>query len=142
MEISEEIFKRTIPIQIRFNDIDSIGHINNNIYYSYYDLGKIAYLDQLKAESVSWTDGQIVLARTESDFFFPVFYKEKIAVDTKIIYLGNKSGIFLQQIRNTDTNQIKSRCKSVFVTFNAKTNSSIEVPDDWRRVISAFEGLV
>lgn len=141
MEITEETFKRSLPIQIRFNDIDAVGHINNNIYYSYYDLGKINYLACIQEENVSWIESQIVIARTETDFYLPVFYKENIAVETKVTHLGNKSGTFLQQIRNTDTNQIKSRCKSVFVTFNIKKNRSEEIPQIWKTAISEFESL-
>jgi acyl-CoA thioesterase FadM len=28
----EPVFKRRIPIQLRFNDVDGFGHINNNAY--------------------------------------------------------------------------------------------------------------
>lgn len=34
------------PIQIRFNDIDQLGHATNSVYQQYFDLGKMAYLDQ------------------------------------------------------------------------------------------------
>lgn len=141
MEIPYESFKSSLPIQIRFGDIDALGHINNNVYYSYFDLGKTHYFEKLKAESVSWIEGMIVLARTETDFILPVFYKESIAVDTKIIKLGEKSGVFLQQIRNADNDDIKCRCKSVFVAFNPKTASSMEIPSIWRKAISEYEGI-
>lgn len=141
MELTYESFKSTLPIQIRFGDIDALGHINNNIYYSYFDLGKAQYFENLKADNVSWIEGMIVLARTETDFILPVFYRESIAVDTKIIKLGEKSGVFLQQIRNADNDDIKCRCKSVFVAFDPKTASSMEIPAVWRKGISKFEGM-
>ena len=141
MEITQEKFRKALPIQIRFSDIDSLGHINNNVYCSYYDLGKTDYFESLKAENVSWTEGLIVLARMETDFFLPVFYRDNVVVDTKIIHLGNKSGTFLQQIRKVDTGEIMSRSKSVFVAFNAKTGQSMEIPPEWRKAISEFEEL-
>ena len=141
MEIKEEIFKNSLPIQIRFSDIDAIGHINNNIYFSYFDLGKASYFEDLKSSYVSWTDGIIVVAHLEVDFLVPVFYKETIAVDSKIIKVGNKSAVFLQQIRNTLTNEVKCRCTSVVVAFNPKTNKGMAIPDIWRRGMSEFEGV-
>ncbi|MCF0212479.1 MAG: acyl-CoA thioesterase, partial [Bacteroidales bacterium] len=33
----------SIPIQIRFNDIDQMGHVNNTIIMEYFDLGKSRY---------------------------------------------------------------------------------------------------
>jgi len=139
MEIKPETFKTTLPIQIRFNDIDAMGHINNNVYFSYFDLGKTHYFDKIKPSEVSWTDGLIVVAHIEVDFLSPIYYKEKISVDTKIMKLGDKSGEFLQQIRNVKNGDIKCRCKSVFVTYNAQTQSSMLIPDDWRKVIAEYE---
>lgn len=141
MEIKPETFKATLPIQIRFNDIDAMGHINNNIYFSYFDLGKTTYFDNIRPTAVSWTDGLIVVAHIEVDFLSPIYYKESIVVDTKIIRLGEKSGTVLQQIRNIKNGEVKCRCTSVFVTYDALTQSSIPIPDDWREAISKYEGF-
>ncbi|MBB4037388.1 acyl-CoA thioester hydrolase [Dysgonomonas hofstadii] len=141
MEIKPETFNTTLPVQIRFNDIDAMGHINNNIYFSYFDLGKTDYFDRIRPTSISWTDGLIVVAHIEVDFLSPIFYKEKIVVDSKIIKLGDKSGVFLQQIRNVKNGDIKCRCQSVFVTYNAHTQASMPIPDDWREAISKYEKL-
>lgn len=140
-EIKPEVFKASLPIQIRFNDIDPQGHINNNVYFSYFDLGKTSYFDEIKPTTMSWTEGLIVVAHIEVDFYSPIFYKEKIVVDSKIIKLGDKSGVFLQQLRNVKTNEVKCRCQSVFVTYNAQTQSSMSIPPVWHEAISAYEGV-
>ena len=31
-------FRHTLPLQIRFNDVDTLGHVNNTVYFSFYDL--------------------------------------------------------------------------------------------------------
>lgn len=140
-EIKPETFKTSLPIQIRFGDIDAMGHINNNIYFSYFDLGKTAYFDLIRPMAVSWTEGLIVVAHIEVDFLSPIYYKEKIVVETKIKKLGEKSGVFLQQLRSVKNNEIKSRCESVFVAYNANTQSSMLIPDEWREVISTYEEM-
>lgn len=139
MEITEETFKTTLPIQIRFNDIDALGHINNNIYFSYFDLGKTDYFEKIKRSLVDWTEGIVVIANINADFLSPIYYKEKIEVDTKVTKLGEKSGVLLQQIRSVKTNEIKCRCQTVFVTYNPDTQSSMVIPDVWRNAISQFE---
>jgi len=141
MEIKPEIFKATLPIQIRFNDIDAMGHINNNIYFSYFDLGKTTYFEDIRPTAISWTEGLIVVAHIEVDFFSPIYYKEKIAVDSKVVKLGEKSGTFLQQIRNVKNGEIKCRCKSIFVTYDALTQASIPIPENWRDAISKYEEI-
>ncbi|MDU1903330.1 MAG: thioesterase family protein [Dysgonomonas sp.] len=140
-EVKEMVFRSSIPIQIRFNDIDALGHINNNVYLSYFDLGKITYFENLKTSYVSWTDGIVVVARIEIDFLAPIFYKENIVVESKITKIGNKSAVFTQQIRNTLTNEVKCKCQSVIVTYNPKTMNSMPIPEIWRDGISDFEGI-
>lgn len=141
-EIKPETFKETLPIQIRFSDIDALGHINNNVYFSYFDLGKTTYFETIKGKSdISWTDGLIVVAHIEVDFLSPVYYRENIVVDSKVTKLGDKSGVFLQQIRNVKNGEVKCRCKSVFVTYDAHTQASMPIPDTWRKIISEHEGL-
>jgi len=139
VEVKEEVFRSSLPIQIRFSDIDALGHINNNIYLTYFDLGKTTYFENLKASYVSWTDGMIVVARIEMDFIAPVFYKENIVVESKITKIGNKSAVFLQQIRNTLTDEIKCRCNTVIVAYNPKTMSAMPIPEIWKNAMSEFE---
>lgn len=139
---TEEKFRHILPIQIRFNDVDAIGHINNNIYFSYFDLGKIEYFESLRASYVSWIDGIIVIAHVEVDFISPVFYKETIAVDTKIIKVGNKSLTFIQQIRNTLTNEVKCKCTSIVVAYNPKNHSAMAVPQIWKDAIAEYDNIV
>ena len=31
-------FKHTLPVQLRFSDVDQFGHVNNSVYFSLYDL--------------------------------------------------------------------------------------------------------
>lgn len=134
-------YKVSLPIQIRFSDIDSLGHINNNIYLSFFDLGKADYYDKMRGSSVSWTEGAIVIAHLEMDYLSPIFYKEQIIVQSKIVRVGDKSGEFIQQLVNTKTNQVKCVCKSVFVYIDAQTQKPASIPYVWREAISKFEGL-
>lgn len=137
----QEEFNSLVPIQIRFSDIDALGHINNNVYFSYFDLGKITYFENLRTSYVSWTDGIVVVARIEVDFIVPVFYKEKIVVESKIKKIGTKSAVFLQQISNPLTKEIKCVAQSTIVAFNPTTKAAMAIPEIWREGISDFEGV-
>lgn len=139
-EIAKLDYKAKLPIQIRFNDIDSLGHINNNIYLSFFDLAKVDYFDKMRGASVSWTEGAIVLAHLEMDFLFPTFYREKVIVESKVVRIGNKSGEFIQQLVNEQTGQVKCICKSVFVYIDAETQTPSPIPYVWKEAISKYEG--
>ena len=38
-------FRHSIPVQLRFNDIDILGHLNNSVYFTLFDLGKTRYFE-------------------------------------------------------------------------------------------------
>ena len=33
-------FRHVLPIQIRFNDVDKFGHVNNTVYFQFYDTAR------------------------------------------------------------------------------------------------------
>ena len=54
-------FNHTLPIQLRFNDVDKFGHVNNTVYFSFYDLGKTEYFASV-CPHVDWQKDGIVVA--------------------------------------------------------------------------------
>ena len=64
----EEIkFRHTLPIQLRFNDVDKFGHVNNTVYFSFYDLGKTEYFASV-CPGVDWEKDGIVVVHIEANF--------------------------------------------------------------------------
>ena len=69
----EEItFKHTIPVQLRFNDADSLGHINNSVYFSFYDLGKTSYFADVLSKLEVAKEVGVVIGHIEVSFLLPV----------------------------------------------------------------------
>jgi len=47
-------FPHRIPVEIRFNDIDILGHVNNTVYFSFYDTGKAWYFKDIVDWDIDW----------------------------------------------------------------------------------------
>ncbi|EJX10321.1 protein containing Thioesterase superfamily domain protein [gut metagenome] len=140
---NEEIvhFRHQVPIQIRFNDVDRYGHVNNNSYFSYYDLGKEDYLHNVL--KVDYEDMNIVpvIANIQADFILPIFYGDPIVVETRICRMGNKSFTLEQQAINEKLNMVVCRCSTVMVCFSLKDQQAVEIPASYREAISRHEGI-
>ena len=115
METTSPAFRHTLPLQLRFNDIDLLGHVNNSVYFSFYDLGKARYFETVKAQNIDWKKADVVVANVNADFLSPIYPGEPIAVQTCTVEIGNRSFKLLQQIVNTETGQIKGVCHTVMV---------------------------
>lgn len=138
-ELIKAHFRHTTDIQIRFNDLDSFGHVNNNTYFAYYDLGKESYLNEVLQADLHTLPVVPVVANITADFILPIFYGDEIKVETAIIHLGNKSFTLLQQAVNKKTGAVLCQCQSVMVCFNAKTQQAEDMPEDYRQAILEYE---
>ncbi len=136
----DNLFKHTLPIQLRFNDADTLGHINNAVYLNFYDLGKTSYFQTICGETVLPSDIDVVVAHLDVDFLSPIFLTDTVEVQTMVEKIGTKSFTLLQRIVRSDTNEVKCVCRTVMVGFDFKANSSKPISDKWRTAIVRFEG--
>ena len=67
-----------MPVQVRFNDVDRFGHVNNTAYFSLYDLGKVEYMHAVLGGGFEQADVVPVVANVNADFIRPIFYGDPI----------------------------------------------------------------
>lgn len=135
----EHIYHHQFPIQIRFNDVDRYGHVNNNAYFSFYDLGKVDYFNLVLKIYNGTPDVVPVIAHINADFIYPIFYGDDIVMETCVSHIGRKSFTLEQRAINRKNNKEVCHCSSVMVCFSLKSQESVEVPDSFRSAIEAFE---
>jgi acyl-CoA thioester hydrolase len=136
----EEIkFRHTLPIQLRFNDVDKFGHVNNTVYFSFYDLGKTEYFSYV-CPDVDWEKEGIVVVHIEVNFLSQIFGGDHVEVQTAVSEIGNKSFHLLQRVVDTDTQEVKCECRSVMVCFDLVNHESMPMPQKWVDAICAYEG--
>lgn len=134
-----ENYKHSIPVQLRFNDTDALGHVNNSVYLSFYDLGKTAYFEAIQKGKVQQKDVDIVVAHIDVDFLAPVFLSDEIVVQTRVESIGNKSFSLKQRIVDLHSGQEKCVCRTVMVGFDFKNNCTKSISDKWRQSIEEYE---
>ncbi len=137
--IGEVKFNHQETIQIRFNDIDVLGHVNNAVQLSYCDLGKVKYFEAVKKHVIKWNEAEMVVVNLDVDFYSPIFFGDDIRIATKIYEVGNKSMKLVQVLFDDKTKKVKSICHSVMCGFDVKTNTSVLISDEWRDLIFSFE---
>ena len=140
--IQEEtvVYRHVMPLQIRWNDVDKFGHVNNSVYFQYYDTAKTDYIASL-CEGVNWDKYAIVVVHIESDFYAQVKAGSHIAVRTRVKHVGNKSFHLDQEVIDADSEEVKCHCLSVMVLYDLEEQKSILIPEKWAKAIRDFEGL-
>lgn len=134
-------FKHKSPIQIRFKDIDVMGHVNNANHFTYLELARTQYFDDVVSDSINWKEEGIILAHLEIDYKKPILLQDNLFVYSRVSKLGSKSFEFEYHIvvENDDSIYIVASGKSVQVCFNYVSSKTIPVPDSWRAKVEAYE---
>lgn len=57
-------FKHVTPLQLRFSDLDRLGHVNNVIYLTYFELGRINYFNAVYKEKINWDKEGFILGQS------------------------------------------------------------------------------
>lgn len=129
-ENTNTIYKMRIPLQLRFSDIDRLGHVTNSVYAQFFDIGRLSYIEERLPE-IDFNGRTLVLVRIESDFLNSSLYGEELYVETKVIKLGNRS-LSMEQEVISSTGEVKCRSLSILSTLDQKTAKSFLLPDDWK----------
>ncbi|MBP3785630.1 MAG: acyl-CoA thioesterase [Bacteroidaceae bacterium] len=138
-QFDEGVFRHRLPIQIRFIDVDRFGHVNNNYYFAYYDLGKQEYLKEVLHEDMMGGDLVPVVVHIDADFFVPVYYGDNIVIETRISHIGEKSFVLQQRAVNAQSETTVCQCTTIMVCYDLKQNCSVEMPKDYRTKIENYE---
>jgi len=127
----------THPIQIRFNDIDPLGHVNNVMYGHYFDLARYNFLTQKLGSLIDLRTSRyiFIMVRTENDFLCPSFLEDRLHVETSLLRVGNKS-IHIQQSVVDEKGVVRAKCLSVMSSFDRKTGKSFEINSEWSEALS------
>jgi acyl-CoA thioester hydrolase len=129
-------YKHKTPIQIRFKDIDKLGHVNNANHVTYFELARVDYFDALATDGIKidWVNEGVILAKIEMEYKQPILLEDKVFVYTWVSKMGTKSFDMSCSIVKLE-NEVEvelAKGLAIIVCFNYKTNQTILIPEKWK----------
>lgn len=133
-------FRFTTDLEIRFRDLDALGHVNNAVYLTYFEIARTRYWKHLFGLPPA-DDWGFVMVRTECNYRSPAQLGESITMAARISALKNSSFIFEYRLTESQTARLIADGLSVQVCYDRKRDCTIRIPDTMRQRIKDFEGL-
>jgi acyl-CoA thioester hydrolase len=120
-----EDFPIQVPEIIRFGDMDRQGHVNNAIYPTYFESGRVGVIydpqDGLQVEGCT-----TVLARIELDFLKELRWPGTVEIGTGIAEIGRSSYVWGQAIFHK--HECAARARSTMVLIDRATRKARPLP--------------
>jgi acyl-CoA thioester hydrolase len=135
-------FKYKTSIEMRFADLDMMGHVNNAVYFTYMEVGRTKYWKH--AINWDWEKTGVIIANAAIDYMVPLFLGDKISMYVRTSRIGNTS-FDLEYLIVKDNNGkevICSRGKTVCIAFDYQSKKPSTIPDRERNKMIAFEQLI
>jgi acyl-CoA thioester hydrolase len=133
------LFRFSYPVQIRFADLDALEHINNAKYFTYMETARLQYFRQVMGWAGERSKLGVILARATCDFKLRLTLDDAIKVYARTSRIGKKSFDFEFAIVRDLDGAIAAEGISVHVAYDYKRSVSVEVPDSWRAIMTAYE---
>lgn len=122
-------------LDVRFRDLDVMGHVNNAVYVSYLEQGRLEYFAAVVGLDVD-TPGNVV-ANLEIDYERSIEIDSDVRVTVWVDRLGESSFRMRYELRDGEATAATATTTQVVI---GDDGSPRPVPDEWRERIVAFEG--
>lgn len=133
-------FKFSIPVEVRFRDLDAFGHVNNAVYITYFEIARSRYWIQMFGIQ-SFEEFGFLVVRTECNYRSPLHFGEAVRVAARVSELRNSSFVFEYEVTEEKKGRLIADGKSVQVFIDPKRKQKILIPPAVRLRVSEFEGI-
>lgn len=127
----------TTDVDLRFQDLDAAGHLNNAVYVTVIEEARVAYLEDVL--DLSLAEMSIVVAGLSVDYQRPVTEPTSITVETTVSSLGSTSFDMTYTLYHGDS--VVATAETTQVTVDPGSREPVDLPEAWRTGLAEYEDL-
>ena len=137
MNADPATFVVSIDIPVAWGEQDAFGHINNAVYFRYFESVRMHYLERIGVLSSHNEQGiGVILASTTCDLKRPVEWPMELTIRTGCTVVGNTSFTMVYEILD-DLDEFVATGISVQVMYDYRKGHKVPVPAAIRQGIEA-----
>ena len=133
-------FPVVITFPIAWGEMDAFQHVNNSVYFRYFESARIAYFERLELmEYMQMTGVGPILASTQCRFRIPLTYPDAVRVGAKIADIADDRFVMRYAVVSQRLQKLAAEGEGVIVSFNYRENQKAPLPEVIRQRIAAIE---
>ena len=137
--LQREDFPKIITMTTRWSDNDIYLHVNNVVYFSYFDTAVNQNLVETGVLTIENSEVVGLVVNNQCQFFASISFPDTVHVGLSVEKIGNSSVTYRLGIFKNDENQLSALGSYTHVYVNRKTQRPVAIPEKTRAV---FESLL
>ena len=137
--MTDDLFRFTHPVAVRFKDIDVGGHAHHSHALVYFEEARAAYWREVAGRQ-GVDDVDYILAEAEIRYHRRVLYPGSLQVGVRIPVLGKKHFVMEYRAWSSEGEHLLTG-RTTQVMFDYSAGKTGRIPDELRERIETFEGL-
>ncbi len=118
-----------VECPVAWGEMDSFGHVNNIVYFRYFENARIAYFRETAVlEVMESSHIGPILASTECRFLVPLTYPDTVSTGTRVTDVGPDRFTMEYAVYSHRHQRLAAIGKGVLVTFDYASGTKASVP--------------
>ncbi|MGF1693243.1 acyl-CoA thioesterase [Photobacterium kagoshimensis] len=127
-------------IPVAWGEMDALNHVNNVVYFRYFETARIDYFLQLSLmDDLQKTGIGPVLKETQCSYKIPVTFPDTLHIGSKIRNMGDDRFTMEYSVYSQKLAKITTVGRAEVVMFNFKTNQKASISEEIRARIKEVQ---
>ncbi|MEO6579807.1 MAG: thioesterase family protein [Sphingomicrobium sp.] len=135
---SRESYRHFTKISTRWSDNDAYGHVNNVIYYQWFDTAVNAWLIEAGLLYIAGGDPIGLVAETGCSYFSAVSFPGDVEVGMAVERVGSSSVTYRIGVFSEGETEPAAQGHFTHVYVARQSRRPAPLPDDWRNKLNAL----
>ena len=122
-------------ITTRWADNDAYRHVNNVVYYGFFDTAVNQHLIAAGALDLEHAESVGLVVETQCRYFAPVSFPDRVTVGLRLAHLGTSSLRYELAVFRDDDDEAAAEGHFVHVWVDRASNRPVPVPDAVRAAV-------
>lgn len=135
---SRQAYRQFITITTRWMDNDVYRHVNNVVYYSFFDTAVGEYLMRQSVLNLDESTVVCLVVNTGCQYFSPIAFPDIVHCGLRVAHLGSSSVRYEIGVFRNDEPLAAAQGHFVHVACDRQTQRPVAIPDGLRRALEAL----
>jgi acyl-CoA thioester hydrolase len=136
-----EAYPVVIETPVAWGEMDSLRHVNNIVYFRYFESARMAYFDRVGFRACTDETGVgPILASTRCKFILPLTYPDTVSIGARVSEIEDDRFLMSYAVVSHNHARLAAEGDGLIVSYDYRALTKAPLPEEIERRIRDLEG--